>query len=111
MRGFSAHDLLDGARFIRTAQTAPGFALLDLGEYPALVARDGCGPVHGELFDIRQTPPAFFETLDAYEDVPTLYRRAAIPMDDGRGAVTYLLQDRAIAKSAPVLTSGRFVRA
>lgn len=107
-RGFGAHHYLTGAPFVRAAKTALGYALLDLGEYPALVEREGFGPVHGELYDVRPVPPSFFEALDAYEDAPSLYRRAAIHLEDGQRALTYLLQDDAIAKAAPVIASGRW---
>ena len=50
-RGFRHHDLLFGARFRGEAETAAGYHLVLLGEYPAL-AQGGDGTVTGELYSV-----------------------------------------------------------
>jgi gamma-glutamylcyclotransferase (GGCT)/AIG2-like uncharacterized protein YtfP len=74
-RGESRHALLEGARYARDG-TVEG-ELVDLGDYPGLVA--GPGRVTGELFAIGD--PALLRALDQYEgfhgfdDPASLYHR------------------------------------
>lgn len=74
MRGQPAHRLMRGARLIGRAATRRGFALHDLGPYPAAV-RAGRGRIRGELYAM---PAAMLRRLDAYENCPAEYRRAII---------------------------------
>lgn len=104
MRGQAEHRLLGAARALGGCRTAEGFALLDLGEYPALV--EGEGSVAGELYEIDD---ATLARLDEYEDHPTLFERVVIALDDGSTAVTY----RGVAcvrPDAPRVPDGRWRR-
>lgn len=94
-RGCVNHPLLAGARRLGAARTAPGFALIDLGPYPGMVRR-GPAAVAGELYRVT---PAVLDALDRFEGHPWLFRRARVPLADGRPAFTYLL--------APGQTAGR----
>ena len=76
-RGCSNHRYMAGQTWIGPARTEPGFRLVDLGGYPAIVAspqdRDG---VAGEVWSVDAEG---LKRLDAFEGVHEgLYRRASI---------------------------------
>lgn len=81
-RGGAAHHLLQDATFLGVARTVAAFALVDLGEYPGLVAGDA--HVEGELW---QVPAARIAALDAYEGES--FVRAPIELADGQAAIAY----------------------
>ncbi len=63
------HGELAGARFLGPAETEPGYQLVELGEYLALVPRaspngTGLSTVRGELFEMKAT---LLPALDAFE--------------------------------------------
>jgi gamma-glutamylaminecyclotransferase len=85
--GETSHARLDGARALGPARTTPAYDLYDLGPYPALVD-GGATAVVGELFEV---PLPMLAALDVYEQVPILFQRARVALDDGRVAQTYVL--------------------
>jgi len=87
LAGEENHHVLERARPIGRACTKPCFRLLDLGPYPAMLPGGETG-VHGEVYEVDKET---LEVLDALEDHPQLYRRTAIPLDDGTVAEAYLL--------------------
>jgi gamma-glutamylaminecyclotransferase len=97
-RGCAHHDLLAGARFAGAARTAPGFVLVDLGAYPGMV-RGGAAAVAGELFAVER---ATLARLDRFEGHPHLFRRARVPLADGRPASAYLLDPAHAAGIPPI---------
>jgi gamma-glutamylaminecyclotransferase len=101
-RGERAHRLLAAARFAGEALTAPRYALVDLGPYPALVA-SGDQSVRGELYDVDEPTLA---RLDAYEGSPELYARVPIELADGGTAESYVMPRAA----APLIASGDWKR-
>ena len=84
--GGSNHGLLANAAFERAVRTAPGFALADLGPYPGLL-REGDGTVTGEVWAVDAQALA---TLDRLEDVPRLYVREPVELEDGARVDAYL---------------------
>jgi gamma-glutamylaminecyclotransferase len=65
-RGHSNHAELAGASFLGKASTAPDYAVVMLGSYPALVcteAGDGVC-IEGELYEVS---PELFAVLDEFE--------------------------------------------
>jgi len=83
------HILTEGnARRLGPATTGPGYALLDLGAFPALVHRPrtrlmaeegaGLGQVVGELYEIDQP---LLDYLDYIEGHPRFYRREPVAID------------------------------
>lgn len=116
MRGGANHPVLVrlGARYVAAARTARGRTLVDLGPYPALLpldeSRDAVAPnVHGEVFALDESA---LPELDAFEGVPTLYRREPIDLvtDGGEAsAFTYVFAKKA-PKSAQPVTTGRYVK-
>ncbi len=105
MRGEPNHRLLDRARFLGPATTAPRFELADLGPYPALVG-GGETAVAGELYAVG---PQTLARLDRFEHHPFFYRRATIPLADGSPAEAYLMPSPAVA-GYPVIASGDWRR-
>ena len=87
MTGESSHGLLDGAVALGPAKTAIAFDLYDLGAYPALVA-GGATAVAGEVYELTARQLA---AIDVHEEVPLLFKRARIELEDGRAAEAYLL--------------------
>ena len=86
-RGFPAAHILRDATFESLAITADGFALYDMGAYPALV-RASSGIVRGESFAL---PRELLAVLDEYEGVPDLYERQLVTLSDGREAEAYVI--------------------
>lgn len=101
MRAGGHHGLLGGAPFGGAACTGPGFALVDLGAYPGMV-RAGTAAVAGELFRVDR---AVLARLDRFEGHPHLFRRARVPLADGREAYGYLL-DPVHAEGLPAIPAG-----
>jgi gamma-glutamylaminecyclotransferase len=85
--GESNHARLDGALALGAVKTAPEFDLFNIGPYPALVA-GGTTAVVGELYDV---PVSMLAALDVYEEVPILFKRGRIPLEDGRLVEAYVL--------------------
>jgi gamma-glutamylcyclotransferase (GGCT)/AIG2-like uncharacterized protein YtfP len=87
LRGEPAHALLDGAAALGPAKTAAAFDLYDLGPYPALVA-EGSVAVAGEVYEVTAHSLA---AIDIHEEVPRLFKRVTIELEDGRRAQAYVL--------------------
>lgn len=75
--------------WVAAAETADGFALVDLGDYPGMVRAEG-GRVLGEIWE---APEHALPALDAYEDHPDLYLRQEIELSDGSQAQAWLYRD------------------
>ncbi len=89
-RGERHHAEMAGARFVRDACTAPRYALAEAGEYPGLVP-DGGTRVRGEVFEVDAV---LLASLDAFEEVPDLYVRGEVELDDGECVLAYFLAPR-----------------
>jgi gamma-glutamylaminecyclotransferase len=76
-RGCSNHREIAGQEFVGEARTTPGFGLVDLGGYPAIVPRpENRDGVAGEVWSVD---PAALARLDHFEGVHEgLYRRATV---------------------------------
>lgn len=79
-RGGAHHEELRGARFLGEARTAPGFTLVRLGAYLALVPTadtksDAATSVPGEVFEV---PADLLAALDAFEGRE--YERGEVPL-------------------------------
>jgi gamma-glutamylaminecyclotransferase len=91
-RGGASAERMRGATFEGSVATAAGYALYDLGEYPALV-EGGDGVVEGEVYLVTADHLA---ELDRYEGYPELYRRELVPLTDGSRAEAYLMPASAV---------------
>jgi gamma-glutamylcyclotransferase (GGCT)/AIG2-like uncharacterized protein YtfP len=87
LEGEPGHALLEGAVARGPAKTAAAFDLYDLGPYPALVAGGGVA-VAGEVYEVTARSLA---AIDIHEEVPRLFKRATIELEDGRLAQAYVL--------------------
>lgn len=87
MRGERNHHMLGESPFLGEHRTANGFALRDLGGFPAMV-RDGGGYVAGEVYLVD---PETIRDIDALEGHPDWYERSSIRADDGSSVQAYLL--------------------
>jgi gamma-glutamylcyclotransferase (GGCT)/AIG2-like uncharacterized protein YtfP len=99
-RGEHNHVQLGPARFVGEAWTTPHYELVDMGDYPALL-ETGADAVRGELYDV---PESWLSHLDAFEDVPTLYERKLITLNQAQ-ALGYVMR-REVAGAAPRIPSG-----
>jgi gamma-glutamylaminecyclotransferase len=78
-RGMKYHWLLSDQAFLISARTMPCYRLLDLGNYPGLIADDEHGlAIHGELWEIDEPTLA---QLDVFECVPSLFQRRHVDID------------------------------
>lgn len=103
-RGGQHHAMLGDAEYLGIGVTPPHYWLVDLGEYPALVA-GGSTAVQGEIYRIDA---ATLARLDALEEHPTLYVRTCVHLADGRAVDTYLLP-AACAAGFPIVAGGLWV--
>lgn len=101
MQGQSNAHHMPAGSFVRRARTGRGWALVSLGPWPALVVGDGQvhGRVHGE---VHAVPTAELPRLDAFEDVPDLYVRRAIALDDGTEVDAWVMPARRAQLGEPV---------
>jgi gamma-glutamylcyclotransferase (GGCT)/AIG2-like uncharacterized protein YtfP len=74
-RGGRHHEELQGARFLAEAETAPGHAVIQLGDYPALIEAPGPGVVTGELFEV---PESLLPALDEFEGDAYVRQKLAV---------------------------------
>jgi gamma-glutamylaminecyclotransferase len=74
-RGFHNNELLDRARFIGTAHTAPRFDLIDLGSFPAAI--QGKHSVSGEVYEVDART---MRDLDRLESNGSMYQRKKVPL-------------------------------
>lgn len=100
-RGESQFHLLTHADWLNEIETGEGYALVDCGEYPAMV-EEGTGRVLGELVEI---PRELLSALDAYEGAPELFQRTRIRLENGERAVGYVIRE-STARRFPRIPSG-----
>jgi gamma-glutamylcyclotransferase (GGCT)/AIG2-like uncharacterized protein YtfP len=99
-RGFRHESVLGSAELVRTAWTAPGYRLVRYGEYPALAREHGgIGRVSGELYLVD---PSDVPGLDEFEDVPKLYQRELVLLDDGSHVHAYVISPAVAMRYASI---------
>jgi gamma-glutamylaminecyclotransferase len=96
------HAYLAGSPKIGDRRTWPGYLLVDLGAYPALL-EGGDTSVRGELYEVNARTLA---SIDAFEGHPSLYRRAPVRLAGGEHVAGYLLHRAELAAGRRVITSG-----
>jgi gamma-glutamylaminecyclotransferase len=93
MVGEPNHRYLAAAKLVGRAMTVPGFELLDLGHFPAMVPARDAACVWGEIFEVDAATLARCDKLEGH---PNFYRRTPIALSVGRQrrAETYLFVRR-----------------
>jgi gamma-glutamylaminecyclotransferase len=91
-RGCSNHAQMAGAAFVGEALTVPGFTLIEIAEYPGMVARPGAADgVRGEVWSVDDVGLA---RLDAFEGTAEgVFAREAVALQEpfgGRAVEAYL---------------------
>ncbi len=89
LEGEREHDLLAGAEFVGKIRTEPTHTLVDLGVYPALLAR-GTVAVSGELYRVSRKHRF---AIDVNKECPVLFHRIEVRLEDGTVAETYAMRD------------------
>lgn len=91
-RGEPDHEILGDARFLGTKLTEPRYRLVDLSVYPAMIEVPGyC--VFGELYEITRE---IRRRLDVLKEVPVLFQRTTITLDDGSHAEAYVMRENQV---------------
>ena len=83
------HGLLQPAQRLGIVTTAPRYRLVDLGVYPALIAR-GTFSVVGELYAIDRE---LRRQLDVLKECPILFQRESIELATGDWAEAYVMRE------------------
>lgn len=105
MRGQEHACELRDACWVGAARTAAAYTLVAVGRYPALLA-GGAHAVAGELYEV---PADDLPRLDAFEQHPDVYQRAAVQLADGRVVQGYLMPAHR-ARGAELVPSGDWRR-
>lgn len=83
-RGGRNARLMAGGGCCGPVETAPRYAVLDLGSHPGLVPGDLA--VRGELWEV---PATVLARLDAFEEIPYPFDRRPVVLADGSTAEAY----------------------
>jgi gamma-glutamylcyclotransferase (GGCT)/AIG2-like uncharacterized protein YtfP len=87
LSGEREHGRMAGAERVGEARTEPIFNLVDLGVYPAMVL-GGTTAVAGELYRVDAST---LRELDVFEEVPVLFQRVRVRLENGELADTYVM--------------------
>jgi gamma-glutamylcyclotransferase (GGCT)/AIG2-like uncharacterized protein YtfP len=88
LSGEREHARLSGSERIGDARTEAIFHLADLGPYPAMVL-GGTTAVAGELYRVDENT---MRELDVFEEVPILFQRVRVRLEDGSLADAYVME-------------------
>lgn len=91
-KGESNHILLGDSELLGTGRTLPGYYMLDLGHYPAIIP--GNHRIKVEVYEVSESVLA---RLDRLEGHPSYYKRLEVPIELGEEEVLaeiYILQKK-----------------
>jgi len=86
------HAALEGAEFVGNTHTVSNYRLVDLGVYPAMIEFAGFR-VFGELYTVTRE---IRRRLDVLKEVPVLFQRVTIGLEDGRVAEAYVMREQQV---------------
>ena len=87
LSGERNHHHLQSSRLLGVCRTEPGYTLVSLGPYPALL-EGGTTSVTGEVYEVDD---GIVPAIDRFEGHPHLYRRETIWLVDGTDVNAYVL--------------------
>lgn len=107
----AVRSVVDQFRWVGLGSTAG--AVYDLGSYPGATF-GGAGTIHGTIFELpARAEAAVLIALDAYEGVPDLYERLAVPvmLSGSAGPLTcWAYQYNRDLSGRTAIPSGTYVR-
>ncbi len=101
-RGAVYNAMMDGARFVEAAQTAPTYTLISLGWFPGMLDA-GSTTIVGEVYEVGD---ALLADLGEYEG--PWFSLGAATLQNGRQVSAYFV-DPAAAAGRPTIASGDFL--
>ena len=85
------HLLLKGSRFLGEQSTVSEYKIVQVGEFPAMVEVEINGEsISGEVYQVNDT---LLAELDIFEEVPSVYHRKLVRLQDGITAWAYFKAD------------------
>jgi gamma-glutamylcyclotransferase (GGCT)/AIG2-like uncharacterized protein YtfP len=91
-RGERDHGALQQASYLGMARSAPNYRLVDLNVYPAMIEFRG----HRVLGELYQVTREIRRRLDVLKEVPVLFQRQTILLEDGRAVEAYLMRENQV---------------
>src|SRR5690606_2424332 len=88
-QGETDHETLASAKFLGNARTRLGYRLVDLTVYAAMIEAPG-HRVFGELYQVTRE---IRRALDVLKEVPVLFQRGPVVLEDGRQVEAYLMRE------------------
>lgn len=89
MQGEVHHRELSEASFLGAVKTKGRYRLVDLGQYPAMIASADM-QIEGELYAI---PRKLIIRLDGVKELGRLFHRVTIELESGARAETYMMHE------------------
>lgn len=81
------HHLLKQSRFLGEQKTVSKYETKQVGEYPAIIEVEAGGKsISGEVYQVKD---ALLAELDLFEEVPCLYHRKKVWLQNGTYAWAY----------------------
>lgn len=87
--GEAHHSAMEGCSSLGAAQTAAGYRLVELQQYPCMVT-SGARRVHGELYQVSRDK---LMELDRLKEHGSLFHRQTIALASGEEAQAYLMHE------------------
>ena len=102
MRGHGNNWLMQDAAFLGEAETNPEYTLYNLGHFPGMV-EEGKTSIKGEVYDVSSWTLGW---LDKLENVPELYQRKKITLQNGEAVETYIFPRKSLNAADLEIKSG-----
>ena len=101
LKGEADHALLSPCECLGSSRTQPGYRLVELSTFPALI-ETGDLSIVGELYSV---PHQVLMSLDAKKEIGRLFHRRAIQLESGQSAQAYLMDEQQVRGRRRLTTS------